>query len=202
MRSAVVSLLAVSVAAAVACRSASQTSTPSAAPAPGPTTAQAPGSGAPGGPGGPGARPRPSPAAMDSMRRGMVARMLGEIAGKENLPAEQVYKNIKIWKGLPARALLDTMNSYGRAIGATCTGCHVAGQWDQDTRKNKVIARQMQRMTDELNRNALPKITELDEDRPPVTCAMCHAGSGHPRKDVPLTPGAPAGPPPTRPPGH
>ena len=36
------------------------------------------------------------------------------------------------------------------------------------------------------------------------SCAMCHAGSGHPRKDVSLTPNAaqPGPPPGQRPPGH
>ena len=88
------------------------------------------------------------------------------------------------------RAFLDTMNSYGRAIGSTCTGCHIANEWDKDDRKNKVITRQMQAMVDDLNTKVLPNVKELDEDRPPVTCAMCHAGSGHPKKDVSLTPNA------------
>ena len=60
----------------------------------------------------------------------------------------------------------------------------------QHGRKNKVITRQMQAMVDDLNAKALPAIKELDEDRPPVTCAMCHAGSGHPKKDVALAPNA------------
>jgi hypothetical protein len=203
MRAAVVPLLVVSAAVAAACHSGARSTAPApstgvspkpdAPPSAAGGVAQgqgAPGmSGMPGGPGG-ARRPRPSPAAMDSMRRGMVARMLTEIAGRENEPAEQVFKNVKLWKGLPARALLDTMNSYGRALGTTCTGCHVADQWASDNRKNKGIARQMQLMVNDLNTSYLTKVPELDEDHPPVTCAMCHMGSGHPRKDVDL--GAPA----------
>ena len=105
---------------------------------------------------------------------------------------------MKLWKTVPARALLDTMNSYGRALGNLCTGCHVADKWDVDTRKNKGISRQMQQMVNDLNASYLPKIPELDEDHPPVTCAMCHQGSGHAKKDVALTANATplGGPPP------
>jgi len=210
MRSAVVSLLAVTAAAVVACRSAQQkTPATSPTPAPGPTTAQAPAPGsAPGGAPGarPAGRPRPSPAALDSMRRGMVARLLTEAAGHENDPAGEYFKNVKMWKTLPVRAFLDTMNSYGRAMGNTCTGCHIANEWAKDDRKNKGIARQMQHMVDDMNAQYLAKMPELDDDHPPVTCAMCHAGSGHPKKDVQLVPngapnGAPNGPPPAGRPG-
>ena len=210
MRVAAVSLLAVTVI-AVACKTGQQTATPSTSPtpstaqAPAPSTgvAAAPGAGgAPGAPGGPQGvrRPRPSPAAMDTMRRGMVARLLTEIAGRENEPAGQVYKNVKMWKDVPARAFLDTMNSYGRAIGQTCTGCHIPDQWDSDQRKNKVIAREMQLMVNAINKDQLSKMPDLDDDHPPATCAMCHAGSGHPRKDVDLN--APNAAPPMRPPGN
>jgi len=189
MRAAVVTLFAATAATVLACKSTQQTPTPTRAPGAA-ATAQAPGG--PRGPGAPGGpmRVRPSPAAMDSMRRGAVAKVLSEIAGRENEPAGQVFKNVKLWKTLPARALLDTMNSYGRALGNTCTGCHIANQWDSENRKNKQIAREMQQMVNDLNANYLSKMPELDEDHPPVTCAMCHAGSGHPRKDVALSPSA------------
>lgn len=212
MRVAVASLLAVTAAAALACKS-GQTASPSPGPAPSsaPTPAPQPGlpagnvaanPGAPGGPGGPGGapgarRPRPSPAAMDTMRRGMVARMLTEIAGRENEPAEKVYQNIQMWKGLPARALLDTMNAYGRALGMTCTGCHVGGQWASDDRQNKKLAREMQAMVNDLNTRQLASMKNIDADFPRATCGMCHRGAGHPAQTVSLDaqPG-PMGPPP------
>lgn len=214
MRARVVSLLAVTAAAVVACKSA-QTASPSpkpsvspkpeAAPSAPPTVAAQPAgapTGAPGQPGagGPPRRPRPTPAQLDTLRRGMVAKVLSEIAGRENEPAEKVFQNIKLWKGVPAKALLDTMNSYGRAIGGTCTSCHIPDQWASETRKNKVITRQMQAMVNTINKDQLSKMPELDEDHPPATCAMCHAGSSHPKKDVDLS--APNAAPPMRPPGN
>lgn len=136
------------------------------------------------------------------MRRGMITRLLADAAGHENDQAGQYFKNVKMWKTLPVRAFLDTMNSYGRSIGQTCTGCHIANEWAKDDRKNKVITRQMQAMVDDLNAKYLPKMPELDEDHPPATCAMCHQGSGHPKKDVQLVPSPmPGGPPPGGRPG-
>ena len=191
MRAVVVSLAALTAASVLACKSTQKTPTPT--PTPAPTTAQAP---APGGPAGPN-RVRLSPTQMDSARHVTITKLLSEIAGRENEPAEKVFKNVKLWKTVPARSLLDRMNSYGRALGNVCTGCHIADKWDVDTRKNKVISRQMQQMVNDLNVTYLPKVPELDEDHPPVTCAMCHQGSGHPKKDFALTPNAmpPAGPP-------
>jgi hypothetical protein len=210
MRVAAVSLLAVTVV-AVACKTGQRTATPSTSPTPSTTQAPAPANGtgvaaAPGAggarpPGG--ARPRPSPAAMDSMRRGMVARMLTEIAGRENEPAGQVYKNVKMWKDVPARAFLDTMNSYGRALGLTCTGCHIGGQWASDDRQNKKLAREMQAMVNDLNEKTFAKMNNVDADYRRVTCAMCHRGSGHPAQTVSLDAPAPGGPPPgQRPPNE
>ena len=76
-------------------------------------------------------------------------------------------------------------------MAMTCGNCHVIGQFDQDTRKNKRIARDMQEMTDYLNTQRLPKIPDIDEDFVKVSCVTCHAGSGHPKNTMPV-PAAPA----------
>jgi len=214
MRVAAVSLLAVS-AFVLACKTGQQSTTPSTSPTPSTTQAPAPSTGAgvaaapgaggpPGAPGAraPGGRPRPTPAAMDTMRRGMVARMLTEIAGRENEPAGKVYQNVQMWKDLPARAFLDTMNAYGRALGLTCTGCHIGGQWASDDRQNKKLAREMQAMVNDLNTKTLASMKNVDEDYRRVTCAMCHRGSGHPAQTVSLDAVPPGGPPMQRPPNE
>jgi hypothetical protein len=145
---------------------------------------------------------------MDTARRGMVARMLAEIAGRENEPAGTVYKNVRLLKDIPARALLDTMNAYGRALGLTCTGCHVAGQWASDERQNKKLAREMQILVNDLNAKQMPAMNNLDAGFPHVTCAMCHRGAGHPAQTAsldapaPAPNGPPGAPPMNRPPTH
>ena len=62
-----------------------------------------------------------------------LAALRKQIAGKEELPAEQVFKNIQIFKGMPAGRLLRVMElGYSRSQGVNCTHCHVAEQWEKE----------------------------------------------------------------------
>ena len=146
-------------------------------------------------------RPRrapPNPVVQDSIRRATVAKLMAQIAGKESLPAGTVFKNVQLLKEMPAGEFLKTMDEiYGRGLGMVCTGCHVDGKWDEDTRKNKIIARQMQRMTNELNTEKLPKVKELDEDWHHVSCVMCHRGTGHAANTMAVPPAPTTTAPPT-----
>lgn len=122
----------------------------------------------------------------------MVDSIMTAIAGREQEPAGTVFKSVKLLKDLPAAEFLRNMNvNYGRALGMGCGNCHVIGQFDLDTRKNKRIARQMQEMVNYINSMQLTQMKELDEDHVKVTCVTCHMGSGHPRDtmSVPM-PGA------------
>ena len=61
------------------------------------------------------------------------AMVLRSIAGRETQPAESVFKNIKILKGIPAGRLVAIMNmGFGRSLGVSCGFCHVPGKWDLD----------------------------------------------------------------------
>lgn len=134
------------------------------------------------GPGGPGPGRRPNPIQQDSARRAQVDSIMHAIAGREQQPASQVFKNVKLLKDMPAAAFLKNMDeNYGRGLGMSCGNCHVLGKYDDDTRKNKRVARDMQEMTDYINSVRLANIKELDEDYVKVTCVTCHAGSGHPK---------------------
>jgi hypothetical protein len=127
----------------------------------------------------------PNPIAQDSTRRAQVDSIMRTIAGRETQPAGTVFKNVKLLKDMPAGEFLKNMDvNYGRGLGMGCGNCHVVGQYDQDTRKNKRIARQMQEMTDYINKSQMPNVKELDEDYPKVTCVMCHMGSAHPKNTM------------------
>jgi hypothetical protein len=144
-----------------------------------PATAAA---GAPGTPGagGPPRRPRPTPWQQDSMRRTALESVLKEIAGRESQPAGVVFKNVQVLKNMPAGEFVRGMNdSYGRGIGFTCNQCHVAGNFASDERKNKVIARDMQRIVDHINTQQLPQIKQLDAEYEKVSCVTCHNGTNH-----------------------
>jgi hypothetical protein len=125
--------------------------------------------------------------AQDTMRRAEVDSIMATIAGRENEPAGKVFKNVKLLKDMPAGEFLKNMDvNYGRGLGMSCGNCHVIGQYDGDTRKNKRVARDMQEMVNYINTVRLAGIKELDEDYTKITCVTCHAGSGHPRTTMPV----------------
>ena len=116
------------------------------------------------------------------MRRGQVDSIMRAIAGRENEPAGKVFKNVKVLKDMPAGEFVKSMDViYGRGLGMACGNCHVITKYDDDTRKNKRVARDMQEMTDYINKVRLVNIKELDSGYVKVTCVTCHAGSNQPK---------------------
>jgi hypothetical protein len=134
------------------------------------------GRGGRGGPPGGGRKRRPPNwEVQDSIRRATVAEVLAEVAGRENEPAGKVFKNVKLLKQMPVTEFLKTMDeSYGRGLGYTCSNCHVDKDFANDTKKGKVIARQMQVMTTGINQKYLSRIKEMDDDYQKATCVSCH----------------------------
>src|ERR1051325_5906972 len=62
-----------------------------------------------------------------------VAELEKKIVGQENKPAEEVYKNIKLFKGMPAGRILRIMEvAFNPALGVDCTHCHTPGEWEKD----------------------------------------------------------------------
>jgi hypothetical protein len=126
------------------------------------------------------------------------ASVMRSIAGRENQPAESVFKNIKILKGFPAGRLVNIMNmGFGRSLGVSCGFCHVPGKWDLDDKEEKNTARLMFAMVQTINRDYIAKVpTDPARASPPpvVNCFTCHRGNSRPM--------GPEGPPPgSRPPG-
>src|SRR5262245_19493276 len=67
-------------------------------------------------------------------------------AGKENLPAEQVFKYIEILKGKPASRLPTMMKTLNRFLGFECTHCHISGAWEKEEPEAKQVTRRMFQM--------------------------------------------------------
>ena len=79
---------------------------------------------------------------------GFITAIKESIKGKEKLPAEEVFQNIDVLKGVPAGRLIAIMQmGYSRSLGVNCNHCHVRGNWAADTNPNKEIAREMSKMT-------------------------------------------------------
>ena len=136
------------------------------------------------------ASPSPSaPPIKDSVtleRERYVAEVRQQIAGKETLPASQVFKNIKVMTDVPAGRLLAVMNvGYGKSLGVSCTHCHVAGQWDSDEKTQKQTARDMSAMAARINNELLKNIPNLKGPNAIVNCTTCHRGQVKPALNLP-----------------
>jgi len=152
--------------------------------------AQAP---APAAGGAPAPRRQPvSPMKLDTVRKQAIAELMATLKGRENEPAGVVFKNVKLHKDMPVQEFLTMMDEqYGRGLSFACTNCHMDnGDYASDERKNKVIARQMERMQRDIDSKYVAKVKELDDPRPKTTCVMCHRGTTHMPNtmDVPTAP--------------
>ena len=115
-----------------------------------------------------------------------LAELRKRIAGQENKPAEEVFKNIQLLKGVPAGRLLRVMElGYARSLGVNCTHCHVAGEWEKEDRPTKQIAREMAAMVRVINDEQLKKIKNLKSTTPVVNCTTCHRGQVKPALNLP-----------------
>jgi hypothetical protein len=137
-------------------------------------------------------RPPVSPMKLDTVRKQAIAELMATLKGRENEPAGVVFKNVKLHKDMPVKDFLTMMDEqYGRGLSFACTNCHMDnGDYASDTRKNKVIARQMERMQRDIDAKYINKVKELDDPRPKTTCVMCHRGTPHMPNtmDVPTAP--------------
>lgn len=106
-----------------------------------------------------------------------LARLKEQIKGKEQEPAEKVFKNIQSLKGVPAGRLLAIMEmGYARSLGVNCTHCHAPGKWEAEDKTAKQIAREMSAMVGTLNNSLLKNIKNLKSATPTVNCTTCHRG--------------------------
>ena len=104
-----------------------------------------------------------------------------KIKGRENAPADSVFENIKMFKGVPASRLVSAMEmGFAPALGAKCTLCHVEDKWASEDKKEKQVARDMATMTRTINDSLLARIPHLESDHPSVTCTTCHRGQKKP----------------------
>jgi outer membrane lipoprotein-sorting protein len=87
--------------------------------------------------------------------------------------AEEAFKNIQVFKGIPADQLIPAMQFISASLGVECEFCHVQGKMDADDKPPKQTARKMISMTFAINK-------ENFDGRREVTCNSCHRGETHP----------------------
>ena len=126
-----------------------------------------------------------------------VAEVMETIKGKEKMAADSVFKNIKMFKNMPAERILMIMDKgWGNALGVSCTHCHNPNDWSSEEKKEKQLARDMGAMTGKINNDLLKKIEGLEKSN--INCNTCHRGQKKPGGGRPSGQGAPGGPPPPK----
>jgi hypothetical protein len=119
-----------------------------------------------------------------ALRAGEAAQPAPQAARKESSAsgektAGEAFKNVQVFKDLPAAQLMPNMFFFTEALGVGCEHCHMtsdSGPWplDKDDKKEKQTAREMIKMMRAINDQFFAGQTE-------VTCATCH--QGHPVPD-------------------
>jgi len=87
--------------------------------------------------------------------------------------AEQRFKNIQIFKELPATQLDPTMAFISGSLGVRCSYCHVSNQFEKDEKQTKLTARRMIQMVFELNKGSF-------NGQGAISCYTCHRGKPTP----------------------
>jgi len=93
--------------------------------------------------------------------------------------SEEVFKNVRVLRGIPVDEFMGTMGIFSAALGMSCEDCHLASDatWENyaiDTSPRKVTARRMVQMMSSINQASFG-------GRQVVTCYTCHRGSSKPR---------------------
>jgi hypothetical protein len=110
----------------------------------------------------------------------LIAKINENIEGKEELPAEEVFKDIKILNGIPAgRVPLIMKFGFSRGLGVDCRHCHDVGDLASNENPKKQVAREMWAMSKMINEK-LMEIPNLESKQPRVNCTTCHRGDVQP----------------------
>ncbi len=138
--------------------------------------------------------PRPSPDSLAALNDSLMNDVLRAIAGRETAPAESVFKDIKVLKGVPAGRVPRIMSmGFSRSLGVSCFACHTDDKkWEADGKAEKETARLMWKMSKAINDNWLTQSKELEGAS--VNCFTCHRGHRDPGADMKRGPGGPARP--------
>lgn len=118
-----------------------------------------------------------TPEAIEQANSAALAAARRTIAGRSDQPAEAVFQNIKVLKGIPAGKLLAIMETgFSKSLGVSCGHCHDGWLFAKDDKPAKQIARDMWEMTHTINTDLLKKVAGLKDRDPVVNCTTCHRG--------------------------
>lgn len=117
--------------------------------------------------------------------------MLGGVSAsvRAQTPTEEFTNLLVLPNEIAPDDLREIMRSYTRALGVRCTYCHVGergkphqhGDFAKDDKPTKTTAREMMRMTNDLNQKYLAALSSRSEPSIRVQCVTCHHGVTEPR---------------------
>jgi Photosynthetic reaction centre cytochrome C subunit len=125
------------------------------------------------------AAPAPKEPSTQEINDAFVQQISKQIAGHEQEPSVQVFKNVQVLKKTPAAKLLLIMNlGYSKALGVTCEHCHVKEDFSKDDKRPKRCARDMQLMHGDINQR-IEKMQNLapNPNGHFINCSTCHRGA-------------------------
>ncbi len=98
-------------------------------------------------------------------------------------PNRVANPTVKVLTGLTVPEFEQEMQHFVQAVGVSCGGCHVRGNFASDDNARKVTARQMIEMTKALNKQFFPNHRPADGASVlgRVTCYTCHQGEAKPK---------------------
>lgn len=135
-----------------------------------------------------GFRRHPAQDALDSVNfdtKKAIAGLEASIKGRENAPAESVWKDIKGFTGMPAGRVLKVMEmGFSPALGVNCLHCHKADDYASDDKRPKRVAREMMAFSRAVN-TQLREVKELDSKEPAINCTTCQRGQVKPALNMP-----------------
>lgn len=99
--------------------------------------------------------------------------VIGGLSTSRAQTAEQKFKNIQIFKGLPATQLESMMAFISGSLGVRCSYCHGANGFEKDEKQTKLTARRMIQMVFDLNKGNF-------NNQGAVSCYTCHRGKPTP----------------------
>ncbi|HKX84868.1 MAG TPA: c-type cytochrome [Pyrinomonadaceae bacterium] len=131
--------------------------------------------------------PTPTPSSAIFDQAAALAKLREQIKGREQEPADKVFKNIQtpfLQSSNASRVLAVMEIAYARSLGVNCTHCHVPEKWEAEDKPQKQVARDMAAMMARINGELLKGIKNLKSERPTINCTTCHRGDVKPALNI------------------
>lgn len=111
----------------------------------------------------------PEKLALDPAAAERIAKMIDVPAADQQKPAEQVFKNIQVFQGVPAGRIATAMAGISTSLGVRCNFCHNPDDFASDEKDAKKTAREMIKMRNDL-------AAKFQTPGNPIGCFTCHHG--------------------------